>query len=111
VARQTGIETMVVTTFINNIHFPEDRIRAFCRRHGVARLSLFGGILRDRVGNGVDVLVEFPPRTERDFAALLRMQAELSEMIGHGVNLRTPMELPARLRRGALEEARPLHSA
>ena len=32
---------------INGVHFPEDRIAEFCRRHGVARLSLFGSILRE----------------------------------------------------------------
>jgi predicted nucleotidyltransferase len=37
------------------------RIAAFCRRHHVTRLSLFGSVLREDFGPGsdVDVLVEF----------------------------------------------------
>jgi hypothetical protein len=29
------------------IHLPQETIEAFCRRHGIRRLSLFGSVLRD----------------------------------------------------------------
>ena len=29
------------------LHFPEDRIAEFCRRHHIRRLALFGSVLRD----------------------------------------------------------------
>ena len=40
-----------------------DEISAFCRRHYIRRLALFGSVLRDdfRPDSDVDVLVEFEP--------------------------------------------------
>jgi predicted nucleotidyltransferase len=42
---------------------PESELAAFCRRHGVRRLSLFGSVLRSDFApeSDVDVLVEFEP--------------------------------------------------
>ena len=46
-------------------HIPIDRdaVTAFCRRHHIRRLALFGSVLRDdfRADSDVDVLVEFQP--------------------------------------------------
>ena len=45
------------------IHLPIAEIADFCRRHRIARLSLFGSVLRDdfSANSDVDVLVEFLP--------------------------------------------------
>ncbi len=45
---------------MNRIAIDRTRIAAFCRRHRVRRLSLFGSVLRDdfRGDSDVDVLVE-----------------------------------------------------
>jgi len=45
------------------IHIEQDEIAAFCRRHGIRRLALFGSVLRDdfTADSDVDVLVEFEP--------------------------------------------------
>ena len=46
-----------------SLQFAIDReaVSAFCRRHHIARLALFGSVLRDdfRPESDVDVLVEF----------------------------------------------------
>lgn len=105
---------------INGVHFPEERIAEFCRRHGIARLSLFGSILREPTPEGgygfrptsdVDVLVEFQPTRTPGLMALSGMQIELSELIGREVDLRTPSELSRYFRREVLGEARLLHAA
>lgn len=105
---------------INGVEFPEDRIAEFCNRHGVARLSLFGSILRAPSGEGgygfrptsdVDVLVEFLPARTPGLIALTGMQIELSEMIGRRVDLRTPNELSRYFRQEVLREARILIAA
>lgn len=105
---------------VNGVNFPEDQIAAFCRRHGVARLSLFGSILREpspeggygfRPSSDVDVLVEFRPGQTPGLLALSGMQIELSEMIGREVDLRTPQELSRYFRDEVLREARMLHAA
>ena len=43
------------------IALPEDELDAFCRRHHVKRLGLFGSVLRDDFGpdSDVDVVIEF----------------------------------------------------
>ncbi|MBL9001497.1 MAG: nucleotidyltransferase family protein [Phycisphaerae bacterium] len=105
---------------INGVNFPEDKIADFCRRHGVARLSLFGSILREpspeggygfRPTSDVDMLIEFLPGRTPGLLAFSGMQIELSEMIGREVDLRTPLELSRYFRDEVLREARMLHAA
>lgn len=98
---------------IHGVHFPEDRIADFCRRHGVGRLSLFGSILGDefRADSDVDVLVEFQSGRTPGVFGFGAMILELSEMIGRTVDLRTPFDLSRHFRPFVLREARLLHAA
>ncbi len=73
-----------------SIDIPEKQIAEFCRRNHIRKLSLFGSAVRDdfRPDSDVDVLVEF----EQGHTPGLRffaMQAELSEILGHPVDLNT----------------------
>ena len=45
------------------IEIPQAEIEAFCRKHHIRRLALFGSVLRDDFGpeSAMDVLVEFEP--------------------------------------------------
>jgi len=88
------------------ISIPEDRVAEFCRRHHIRRLALFGSVLRDdfRPGSDVDVLVEFEPGHVPGLA-FFGMEAELSEIIGHKVDLNTPGFLGRHFRDTVLEEA------
>ena len=74
----------------HGINIDPDQIAAFCRRHGIARFSLFGSILRDdfSAGSDIDVLVEFPGPSP-SLLDLGGMQAELTEMFGRVVDLKT----------------------
>ncbi len=74
----------------SKIKIPRDKIADFCRRNHIRKLSLFGSVLREdfRPDSDIDVLVEFEPGHTpglRFFA----MQDELSEIIGHPVELHT----------------------
>lgn len=71
------------------------RIAEFCRRHRIAKLSLFGSVLRDdfRADSDVDVLVEFEPGAVVGLIRLAGMELELSEILGRKADLRTPAEL------------------
>lgn len=66
-------------------------LAAFCRRHHVRKLSLFGSALRDDFGSesDLDILVEFEPGHTPGFA-FFGMQDELSELFGRKVDLNTP---------------------
>ena|ERR1035437_3337376 len=83
-----------------NIQLPMAEIEAFCRRHPIKKLSLFGSVLRDDFGNGsdVDVLVELIPTARVGLFKFMDMQFELEKIIGHTVDLRTIENFPERLR-------------
>ena len=89
-----------------HIHLPADQIGAFCRRHHVRKLALFGSALRDdfRPESDVDVLVEFAPGT-RVGLRFFEMEQELSELVGRKVDLNTPGFLSRRFREQVLKEA------
>jgi len=78
------------------ISIDRKRIAAFCRRHHIRRLALFGSVLRDDFGpdSDVDVLVEFEPEHVPGLLRLARMERELSPLLdGRKVDIRTPQDL------------------
>ena len=93
---------------------PIDRakIEAFCRRHYIRRLSLFGSVLRDDFGplSDVDVLVEFEPGHVPGLA-FFSMEAELSRVLGRRADLNTPGFLTPYFRADALAEAETVYVA
>jgi hypothetical protein len=96
-------------------HLVIDRsvVRAFCQRHGIARLALFGSALRDDFGpdSDVDVLVEFEPGHVPGLN-FVSMERELSGLLqGRRVDLVTPKFLNVRIREQVLREAEPLYVA
>ena len=90
------------------IQGPRREIAAFCRRHGIRRLALFGSVLREDFGpdSDVDVLVEFQPDTSVGFFELYDMEQELSAILGgKEVDIQTPSSLSKYFRDEILEEA------
>lgn len=85
---------------------PKEGIAAFCRRHHIRRLSLFGSVLRDdfRPDSDVDVLVEFEPGYAPGLA-FFGMEEELAEILGRKVDLNTPGFLSPYFRSEALSAA------
>ena len=89
------------------IDLDQEAVEAFCRKHGLRKLSLFGSVLREdfRPDSDVDVLVEFQPGTVAGFLAMAAMQRELSTLLGRRVDLRTPNELSRYFREDVLRQA------
>ena len=89
------------------IQFPRPQIDAFCRRHGIKRLALFGSVLRSdfRADSDVDVLIEFLPAQRIGLFGLAGLELELSAMIGRKVDLRTPGDLSRFFRDDVLRTA------
>jgi predicted nucleotidyltransferase len=79
----------------------------FCQRNGIARLSLFGSVLRDqdRPDSDVDLLVEFLPGQRIGLIGLAAIERELSTLLGRKVDLRTPRDLSPRFRDEVLRTA------
>ena len=92
----------------HGINFPKKEIADFCREHKIHRLSLFGSILRDDFSprSDIDVLVEFKPGHVPSILGMVGLEAELSKIIGHKVDLRTPAELSRHFRGKILKEAK-----
>ena len=61
----------------------------FCRRWRIRALALFGSALRDDFGadSDVDMLVAFAPEAAWSLLDHVRMQRELSELLGRPVDL------------------------
>ena len=68
-----------------------DEIAAFCRRWQVVELALFGSALRDDFGpdSDIDLLVSFDPDARPTLFDVVRMQEELSRVLGRKVDLVT----------------------
>lgn len=90
----------------SQINIPKMEIVAFCRKHNIRKLSLFGSVLRDdfRPDSDVDVLVEFEP-DHIPGLAFFDMEAELSKILGRKVDLNTPQFLSHYFRDKVLSEA------
>jgi predicted nucleotidyltransferase len=71
------------------IEIPYERIAAFCRRWKITELALFGSVLREdfRPDSDVDVLVTFAPDHRWTLFDLVRMEDELSSILGRSVDL------------------------
>ena len=81
-------------------------IAAFCQRHHIRKLALFGSVLRDdfRPDSDVDVLVEFEEGHVPGLA-FFDMERELGEILGRKVDLNTPQFLSSRIRDRVQNEA------
>jgi hypothetical protein len=88
-----------------------DEIAAFCRRHHIRSLALFGSVLRDDFGpdSDVDVLVEFEPDQKVSLLDMARMELQMSALFGRKVDLRTPEDLSRYFRQQVMDEAKVIY--
>lgn len=86
---------------------PIEGIRAFCERHPIRRMALFGSVLRDDFSpdSDVDVLVEFVPDSGVTYLDMVAMQEELAALLGRSVDLLTPGALSPHFREQVLGSA------
>jgi uncharacterized protein len=91
-----------------------DAIAEFCRQYGVARLRVFGSVLRDDFDparSDVDLLVEFFPGVSKSLFKLVEMEEVLEAMFGREVDLTTPRSLSKYFRDEVLRSAEVLYDA
>ena len=74
---------------IRNLSVSNEIIEQFCRKWQIASLALFGSVLREDFSpqSDVDVLVTYVPDAVITFEARLRMEDELSELLGRKVEI------------------------
>ncbi|RKY25559.1 MAG: nucleotidyltransferase [Planctomycetota bacterium] len=90
-----------------SIHIPKEKIAQYCRQHNIAKLAVFGSVLRDdfTADSDVDLLVVFEKGKEPGLISLAGMEIALSEIIGRKADLRTPEDLSIRFRNKVLTQA------
>ncbi len=96
-----------------NILSPLEEIAEFCRRHPIAKLSLFGSVLRDdfRDASDVDFLVEFEPGAKVTYFYLAQLEIDLEEIVGRKVDVRLAGELDKRFRDEVVRSAEEIYAA
>ena len=92
---------------LHGINVSQERLAEFCRANKINKLALFGSILHDdfRPESDIDVLVEFLPEARVGFS-FIRMQDELTLILGRRVDLHTPATLSKYFREEVLREAK-----
>ncbi|HEX9685047.1 MAG TPA: nucleotidyltransferase family protein [Burkholderiales bacterium] len=93
---------------------PKRRLVAICRRHRVRRLGVFGSTARGEAtkASDVDLLVEFEKGAQTSLFDMVRLQEELSRLLGRKVDLATPAILENPYRRHAvLKDLREIYAA
>ena len=76
------------------IDLPKAEINLICQQYNISKLSLFGSVLRHdfTTESDIDILVEFEPGKTPGLA-IIRIEDELSPVLGRVVDLRTPKDL------------------
>ncbi|MPZ46617.1 MAG: nucleotidyltransferase [Betaproteobacteria bacterium] len=85
----------------NRLPVDDAALTAFCHKHAIRRLSLFGSMLKGtaRSNSDVDLLVEFEPGKKPGLLALAAMEQELSALLGgRRIDLRTAEDLSRHFR-------------
>lgn len=87
--------------------FTTAQLSAFCERHHIRKLSLFGSVLRKdfRPSSDLDVLVEFDPDHPVTLLGMGAAQVELTELVGREVDLKTAAFLSPAFRQAVIAGA------
>ena len=92
-------------------HLELEKVIEVCRAHGTQRIALFGSFVRGeaRPDSDVDLIVDFARPT--GFLALVRLERELSEVLGRKVDLLTEQAISPHLRDRILSEQQVIYDA
>ncbi len=87
------------------INIPSHQLEFFCRKHHIQSLAFFGSVVREDFGplSDIDVLVAFKPGHIPGFD-FFAIEAELSQLLGHKVDLQTANFLNPEIRQTAQSE-------
>lgn len=93
------------------IKVPKKKIENFCKKHHIIYLALFGSVLTSSFSSksDVDILVKFEKKHIPHLFGLIGMESELTEIIGHPVDLKTPNELSRFFREDVLAKAETIY--
>jgi uncharacterized protein len=95
------------------VHPDTSELSRLCRQYRVQKLSLYGSVLRDdfRPDSDIDILVEFEAGAGPTLFTLGALLADLEDLVGRLVDLKTPGDFPPVVREQVLATAEPLYAA
>ena len=90
-----------------HIRIPHDEIVAFCERHHIRKLSLFGSVMREDFNDDsdIDMLVEFDSGAVVTYFDMAQIEIELSNLLERKIDLREPQELSHYFRKQVINGA------
>ena len=94
---------------MNEIPAPDERLQDLCRQFSVSSLKVFGSVARgeERPDSDIDILVQFTHPVS--LLTLVRMEREMSNLLGRKVDLVTEDGLSPYIRNEVLAGARRLY--
>lgn len=94
------------------VDLPQDRIREYCAKQPIRRLSVFGSAARNELTpeSDIDLLVEYLPDAPVGYFSMARHMRELSEIVGRPVDLCTRNGLKDYIRREVDASARLIYA-
>ena len=105
--RSDGRDGVAMPNEANKLGLDTRELRAFCVKHHIRKLSIFGSVLRGTAGpdSDVDILVEFAPGARIGLIHLARIERELAGKIGRKVDVRTSGDLSRYFRDEVVQSA------
>ena len=99
-------------TLAQGLEIPYEKLAELCQRHSIVELSIFGSAARGemRPDSDIDILVEFAPDAVYGWS-YFAIEQELSEILGHPVDLATKKWLKPKVREEILSQARVVYAA
>ena len=93
------------------IRLQKSRIENFCKKYHIVYLALFGSVLTPHFTkkSDVDILVRFEKKHIPHLFGIIRMESELSAIIGYPVDLKTPNDLSPYFRDDVLTKAKTIY--
>ncbi len=87
---------------------PEGKLTEFCEKNRIRKLSVFGSAIRGQLGpdSDIDLLVEFEEGHTPGLFSIIKMEMELTEMLGKKADLRTPEDLSQYFRDEVVQNAK-----
>ena len=94
------------------VGLPQEKIREYCTKQPIQRLSVFGSAARNELTpeSDIDLLVEYEPDASVGLFAMGGHLMDFQDIVGRKVDLVTPNGLCKYIRDDVLDEARLIYA-
>lgn len=97
---------------MDSLQYDQERLQELCRRHGIARLEIFGSVAKGQAGEESDIDILYTMQTGRRLGwDIDELTLALEEIFGREVDLVARKFLHPLLREEVLEVAEELYAA